>query len=303
MTTDARFTSPTKPKPSLVEALTRSHLYQEFKHAFADVTGLPLTLQPLNSWQLPHRGNAQQSPFCMLMASKSRSCAHCLQVQQRLTENATTAPHTNTCGAGMSESAVPVKLGDKVIGFLQTGQVFLTQPTPALFDRTAKLISEWGVDVDLIELRDAFYGTSVLPAGQYGSNVELLRIFAEQLSMLAEQLQVQEDTAEPPVIVRAKQFIEAHYNEDLALEDVAKSVNMSMFYFCKLFKRMTGLNFTQFLAQVRVEKAKNLLLNPDLHVSEIAYEVGFQSLTHFNRVFKKLVGQAPTRYRQRLAGK
>ena len=51
---------------------------------------------------------------------------------------------------------------------------------------------------------------------------------------------------------------------------------------------------------MRIEKAKNLLLNPNLRISEIAYEVGFQSLTHFNRVFKKLVGQSPTDYRAQL---
>ena len=49
-----------------------------------------------------------------------------------------------------------------------------------------------------------------------------------------------------------------------------------------------------------IEKAKNLLLNPNLRVSEIAFEVGFQSLTHFNRVFKKLLGQSPTEYRAQL---
>jgi len=49
-----------------------------------------------------------------------------------------------------------------------------------------------------------------------------------------------------------------------------------------------------------VEKAKNLLLNRNLRVSEIAYEVGFQSLTHFNRVFKKITGQSPTEYRGQL---
>jgi len=51
---------------------------------------------------------------------------------------------------------------------------------------------------------------------------------------------------------------------------------------------------------VRIEKSKNLLLNPNLRVSEIAFEVGFQSLTHFNRVFKKLLGQSPTDYRAQL---
>ena len=63
---------------------------------------------------------------------------------------------------------------------------------------------------------------------------------------------------------------------------------------------MTGINFTNYLSRLRIEKAKNLLLNPNLRVSEIAFEVGFQSLTHFNRVFKKVLGLSPTDYREQL---
>ena len=69
------------------------------------------------------------------------------------------------------------------------------------------------------------------------------------------------------------------------LATVAKAVNTSTYYFCTLFEKSTGLTFTDYLARVRIEKAKGLLLDPDRRVSEIAYDVGFQSLTHFNRVF------------------
>ena len=91
-----------------------------------------------------------------------------------------------------------------------------------------------------------------------------------------------------------------HQADDLSLGSVARAVNTSTFYFCKMFKKATGLNFTDYLSRVRVEKAKNLLLNPNARVSEIAYEAGFQSLTHFNRVFKKVAGQSPTAYRNKL---
>ena len=118
--------------------------------------------------------------------------------------------------------------------------------------------------------------------------------------MVSNQVVVQQENAEPPVVARAKQFINEHQTEDLSLGQVAKTVNMSTFYFCKMFKKITGINFTEYLSRVRIEKAKNLLLNPNLSISEIAYEVGFQSLTHFNRVFKRILGQSPTEYRGQL---
>ena len=68
-----------------------------------------------------------------------------------------------------------------------------------------------------------------------------------------------------------------------AVEAVAKAVNVSPFHFCKLFKRATGLTFTDFVNRARVEKAKRMLMKPDARITEVAYDVGFQSLSHFNR--------------------
>ena len=111
---------------------------------------------------------------------------------------------------------------------------------------------------------------------------------------------VRNANAEPPAITRAKQFIKEHQADEISLGDVAKAVNTSTFYFCKMFKKATGLNFTDYLSRVRVEKARNLLLNPNLRISEIAFAAGFQSLSHFNRVFRRIAGESPTRYREKL---
>jgi AraC-like DNA-binding protein len=81
---------------------------------------------------------------------------------------------------------------------------------------------------------------------------------------------------------------------------VARAVNMSAFYFCKMFKQATGLTFTDYLARIRVEKVKNLLLDPHKRVSEAAFAAGFQSLSQFNRVFRKVAGEAPSTYRDRV---
>ncbi len=285
---------------SLIDALSGSPIYQDYERAFSETTGLPVTLRPVESWQLPHHGKKNENPFCGLMAQKSRSCAACLQVQQKLTESATAEPQTVTCMAGMADTAVPVRLGEQVIGFLQTGQVFRKKPSKALFERIANQITEWGLLVDKTQLEEAYFGTRVVSNKQYESIVRMLAIFAQHLSMLSNQIVVQQENAEPPVITRAKAFIREHQAEDLSLGLVARTVNTSSFYFCKMFKKVTGLNFTDYVSRVRIEKSKNLLLNPNLRVSEIAFEVGFQSLTHFNRVFKRIVGQSPTDYRRHI---
>jgi AraC-like DNA-binding protein/ligand-binding sensor protein len=287
---------------SLIEALVNSKVFQEYERAFTEATGLPVALRPVESWQLPHHGKRNESPFCAIVSEKSRACATCLQTQEKLAEAAVSGPQTVVCSAGLSDTAVPVKLGGRLIGYLQTGQVFRKKPTEVQFERTRRLLSEWGVEMNMQELRQAYFGTRVIQPKQHEAIVKLLSIFAQHLSMLSNQVVVQNDNAELPVITRAKEYIQEHQAENLRLGHVAKAVNTSTFYFCKMFKKVTGINFTDYLSRVRIEKSKNLLLNPNLRVSEIAFEVGFQSLTHFNRVFKKILGQSPTEYRAQLLG-
>jgi len=287
---------------TLIDALVTSKIYQDYERAFTEATGLPVALRPVESWQLPHHGKRGESDFCAMVAGKSKACAVCLQLQDKLVNAAMEAPATLVCEAGLSDTAVPVRLGEKVVGFLQTGQVFRKKPTENQFKRVLTLTREWGIDIRDRELRDAYFGTRVVSPRQHESVVRLLSIFSEHLSMLSNQLVVQQENSEPPVIRRAKEFINEHQTEDLTLGQVAKAVNTSTFYFCKMFKKATGINFTDYLSRVRIEKSKNLLLNPNLRISEIAFEVGFQSLTHFNRVFKKVLGQSPTEYRAKVLG-
>src|SRR5436190_5943581 len=289
-----------KENGNLIENLANSDIYKDYERAYSEATGLPISLRPLETWKLPLHGKRKESPFCALLAQKSRSCAACLQMQETLAQSAMDKPCTMNCAYGLSETAVPVKLGETTIGFLQTGQVLRQKPTSESFDRVAKQVMDLGVELDRDTARAAYMQTPVASQKKIDSASNLLAIFADHLSMKSNQLALQQANSEPPMITRAKQFIIEHQEEDISLGQVAQAVHTSVFYFCKMFKKATGMNFTEFVSRTRIERAKNLLLNPNLRVSEIAFEVGFQSLTHFNRIFKKLVGQSPTEYREQL---
>jgi len=285
---------------ALVDALANSRTYRDYERAFSDMTGLPIALQPVETWQLPHHGKRNENPFCALISKKSRACAACLQVQERLCQQAADAADTVVCPVGLCDTAVPVRMSDRLVGFLQIGQVFKKKPTEAQFNKVAQLCKKWGLDVSREALHKAYFSGKVVTQKEHDSAVKLLAIFAQHLAMLSNQVFIQQENAEPPVITKARAYIHEHQTEEIKLGQVAKAVNMSSYYFCKMFKKVTGINFTDYVARIRIEKSKNLLLNPNLRVSEIAFEVGFQSLTHFNRVFKKILGQSPTEYRAQL---
>ena len=281
----------------LIQRLGRSNLYNEFKQAFCVSASLPLTLRPLEFWQLAHSSQPYENPFCALIAQTNRGCAAYLETEQSAVDAARSGPATVRCFAGLCHTAVPVKLGERTIGFLQTGQIALHLPSAVGFESIARQLTEWGVHMNLKILEGAYYRSRVLSKDQYAGLIRLLEIFAQQLSAMANRTMVQDSESEPPMIRRAKAYIAGHYGDPVNLDEIARVMHVSTFYFCKMFRKATGLTFTEYLGRVRVERAKNLLLNPHLRVSEIAYTVGFQSLTHFNRIFRRTTGEAPTAFR------
>jgi AraC-like DNA-binding protein len=103
--------------------------------------------------------------------------------------------------------------------------------------------------------------------------------------------------AEPVEIWKTRKYIEEHSGEELSLTKVAKAVNISANHLSEKFKEVTGINFVDYVARGRFEKARDLLLNSNRRISEIAFAAGFQSLSQFNRVFKKLSGKSPSAFR------
>lgn len=286
----------------LVAHLKRSRVYRDYEQAFRETTGLPIALRPIEGFDLPHHGDPKENRFCALMSQSNKSCAACLQLQRRVEVEAQLEPKTLRCFAGMCDSAVPVRVGENVIAFLQTGQVFLNKPEGAGFASATREILKFGAEVDLKRLEEAYFQTRVITKKQYESIVRLLAIFAQHLSALSNQLMVEAEATGMPGIAKARALIAERHMEELSLTEVARAVNMSAFYFCKSFKKVTGMTFTDYLARVRVEKVKNLLLNPNRRVSEAAYEAGFQSLSQFNRVFRRIAGEAPSVFREQLHG-
>lgn len=275
-------------------------IFRDFQSAFETTTRLPLALRSAGSMRPPLHGSKQTNPFCALMATQNRSCAACLRVQQRVEDSASVEPMTLECFAGLNESAVPIRVGEMIVAYLQTGQVLFREPSKARFKNTARRLREWEAKIDLRQLETAYYRTRVLTKRQYTAVLRLLVIFGQQLSALSNQLMVQEAEVDPPVVVKVRSFISKYLDEKLTLPHLAQSMNMSPFYLCRIFKRATGLTLTEYVARMRIEETKHLLLNPHTRICEAAFAVGFQSLSQFNRVFRRVAGEAPSSYRDRL---
>lgn len=97
-----------------------------------------------------------------------------------------------------------------------------------------------------------------------------------------------------------RSYIGQHYRDDLSMQDVARMMNYSEAYFCKLFKQCFSCNFTAYLTQLRMEEAKKLLAEPTVNVKNVGEAVGYSDSNYFAKVFKRYTGSSPTEYRTEL---
>ena len=130
----------------LINVLSASKLYREYERAFTEAIGVPLTFRAIESWQLPYHGKRGENPFCAVLAAKSRSCAACLRTTQRLSRWPRDSRQASPVPAFLKRPFRSV-VGERLLGFLQTGQVFTRPPTESQFERTARLLQQWDVAV------------------------------------------------------------------------------------------------------------------------------------------------------------
>ena len=284
----------------LIDMLRRSRLFRDYEGVFSKATGLPLALRPLEYWQHEHHNKTNENPFCRMLAERPATLSVCLQSHTEIVRHTGTSPRTETCPFGLTETAVPVRLGKRTIGFLRIGQVLRRSAIESDKSRAKSRLAQCGVPFNGA-LRKAWEATPIIPKDKYAAIVRLLSFFAAQLSSLANQLVLERQNVEPPLVQKARDYIEQHKAEQLSLGAVAKAAGASVFHFCKVFRKSTGIKFTDYVTRVRLEDARTELLNPNRRVSEVAYDVGFQSLTQFNRTFKRVFGQSPTEFRAKLS--
>jgi AraC-like DNA-binding protein/ligand-binding sensor protein len=286
----------------LFDKLLNSELYKTYQQAFRCATGLPLRMvKPDTSvTDLLCQDDENSAKFCDKLNLCKSACMACVEVNERLMMEASiNGPTTCHCYSGMAATAIPLRNGPVLLGFLRTGQVFHQIPDPKRFELVAKALTRQGLkDEEVQKLRSTYMQTRVVEPERYKSMVTLLVTFAQQLSRHAEKLSLISDGSEPAAVSRARKFIDETLADPLPLSLVARHAGLSESHFCRVFKESTGLTLTDYVNRRRIEWAKKELLKPEVRVSEIAFQIGYQSLSQFNRSFARFTGNSPTNFRR-----
>ncbi len=237
---------------------------------------------------LPKEKEIHTSPVCQNMKSLPsgyRRCFYCRNsaIKKALTDK---EPFGGLCINGIYEYTRPIVLDTKVIGVIFIGNIL---PEEEKSERLRR------------NLRGKEYLMETLQHGFLRENCEAVGTLVESYVKMILELSPQDAKQEDfdPLIENLKNYIEANLEYGIDLSFLAQIFHYNEKYLGRLFKKKTGLSFSEYVNLRRVERGRELLISGNDTIINIASRIGFNNVTYFNRMFKKHYGVAPSEYRRK----
>jgi AraC-like DNA-binding protein len=226
--------------------------------------------------------------------------ALCRQVHRAVHAAAagTGCPQRVRCPLGFLLLSMPVQTRREFFGQIEFGPLMVEPADRAEFERS---LGRLGVPPGLWPpLQSALGALSVI---RDESTRGVLALLQRVASAIADEMPraASGDAAQMPIAVaEARRFAEQHLGDKIALADVARHVTLSADHFSRLFRCTLGMPFGEYVNRCRVARAQQLLAGSARRVAEVSFACGFDSVPHFNRVFRRIAGTSPTRFRRQV---
>ena len=270
-----------------IRIIFNSEIQQIFDR-FAASFGLAVVFYSLDGTVL-RRGRNYISPFCLLIHRQLSTFKTCLKQDEEMCHRCSQLqkPVSYRCHAGIEETVVPVYVKGQLIGYGMIGQFRITDRiSPEVFSKARK-------NGLRNELRDAF---EQLPFFSRERAENIIGLFSTLLDYIVtkEIISVKGER----IVGRILTYIEEHLTEEICIQDVAQAIGQSVSTVSHRLKQATGQTFTQLLNESRIQRAeKSIRQNPECSIQEISEQVGFNDPFYFSRVYRKLRGVPPNRFR------
>ena len=264
--------------------------------AFTCATGVPLTLAPASAHALA------DGPFCVKGCLGDASGTACqqklLQAEKRAITR--TAPVQYSCPSGLVKILVPVFINGRHAGSLLAGPFALGSLDGPRLAHLVERLDKLGLGDRADQLETTWRFTPRLTSAKCRAAGTLLQMFGKYLEECGKRQMQSRGARASGLLQKIEAFLAECRDDQVSLKDVAACVNLSPCHFCSVFKKQTGLTFSQYRTRQRLEKARKLLGDPERRVSDVAFSSGFESIPYFNRAFRRAFGCSPSQYRIRL---
>lgn len=283
---------------AIFRALTGSPIVRELIESLHQVTGWEIQLQPSRLCsQLPPIEFGENS-FCKVVSkTKGDHLAICRQCSWLLDQTDGKNGVTQVeCFAGLTQIGAPIRVNGLHVATLIGGKPRVKSKKASLSRKLDVAVAKAARTSKSGHLKRAW---SHLPARSHAdirAMSQILVIQARFLAAHAAELEVSTSASDTGLVARGKRLVHQSPTKPPRMAEVARRLSVSPQYFCRLFRKTTGLSFVEYCTHLRIQKAKGLLQQPGILVKQVAMECGFTSMAYFDRVFHKSVGFSPHEY-------
>lgn len=234
--------------------------------------------------------------FCKIIRKSPSSAMKCHLCDQKACETAArqTSSYTYHCHAGLTESIIPIRMGNIVIGYLLLGHVFSYPTYEEGWQHIRSLCADYEISFD--ELEKACRKLPITTKDYIDSASHIMTAVASYLCM---DRMVSLRQQELPVQI--DEYIQEHYTEKIDSLTIARHFHIGKTKIYEIAKQNYGMGIAEYIRKLRIDRARQLLAEQtELSLAEIAYNCGFNDYNYFISVFKKMVGVPPIAYRQQI---
>lgn len=237
----------------------------------------------------------QIAPFCQIIRTDDTGRKECCLCDENACKIAARrhSPYTYRCHAGLTESIAPLYLGNIVIGYLLFGHVFSYPSYEEGWAQIKTLCKNYHIDMS--ELKKACHMQPLISNDYIHSASHILQAVA---SFLCLDRMVSLKQQELPVQI--DEYISRHFADELDSQTLCRQFHIGRTQLYEISKQSYGVGIAEHIRTLRIEKAKRLLADSDLPLSEIAEQCGFKDYNNFITVFKRIVGVPPKKYARSL---
>lgn len=233
--------------------------------------------------------NTSKNGFCDCMKSDKYHCQKAFELKKG---------YYYICHAGLYDMVIPIIINNNHIATMICGQLLPSPPSNEGFKKFLPLANRYNIPIE--KLKEAYFQSPFIDEGKLIALLDLLCFFSDYFCEIGVKLKYDQDRLLQNEIYNAKLYIDKNFENSIKLVDVANHVNLSQAYLSKLFKEEMNISFTEYLNQLRIDKAINLLKNTNEQIKKIAKSVGYNNFIHFNRMFNRIVKCSPRKYRKKV---
>lgn len=265
----------------------RNALYDFWKSTNSAIV---LVNQNLESIAEVDRGNAVNE-FCELVHSTEEGRKRCVQSDCTLIKKCmqSNKVETHVCHAGLVDIAMPINYRSETVGYMLLGQMRSNTD----FDQVYKKVADLNIDYNEIK---AAYESMII------SSEERVKSVLNIAEMLTQYVFFRNFITENKnsVVIQAINYISANLEKNLSIDEISKSLGISKSVLYRNFHKYLNCTVGEYVNKRRIDYAKNLFSETNKNLQQISDEVGFSSYAYFSKVFKKIEGTTPLKYRKSL---